>query len=459
MKYNIRALLLNTYVAFICCIGVSLIYVLFMGYSEPELPVSSFLVWAVLIVAAELAPITLPKGGASLSVGGAIDFGIILLFPTAFAALAGAISGLVNSISRRVEFKRLSFNVSMDAITMAIASEIISTYGVKISYFPGLDVSLWPLNRLIVPYLIAILAYYLLNTGLTSIAISISTGTSIVEIWRTNYLWTIASYLAMAPMGFVLAAIFYVFNANDPIFAVVGLLIFIIPLIVIRSSFIWFIDVNRTYFASIRALTSALDASHHYTQGHSRRVAQNAVTVARTMKLSGREIETIEQGAVLHDLGKIGMDTRILDKEGPLTSIEWMKMKQHPIQGSRIIAGLTFLHDANQIVTHHHERFDGKGYPVGLSGEEIPLGARIVNVADALDALTSNRSYRGALDHEQALRILRTNSGTQFDPKVVKVIESLYESGDLVFQDSDESDEDELVFTVLEVKEALGLSG
>jgi HD-GYP domain-containing protein (c-di-GMP phosphodiesterase class II) len=440
---------------FLSLVSFSILIFVILSTHDWTPALRSFLVWAGLIVAAELAPITLPKGGASLSVGGAIDFGIVLLFPTPLAAIGGAVSGLVNSISRGVELRKLLFNVSMDSITMAIASEIITKYGVKISYFPGLDISLWPLNRLLVPYIAAILAYYVLNTGLTSIAISISTGTPFFDIWRSNYLWTMASYLAMAPMGFVLATIYHVFYVSDPIFAILGLLIFIIPLIVIRSSFIWFINVNRTYFAAIRALTSALDASHHYTQGHSRRVAANAVTVAKALRLSARDIETIEQGAVLHDIGKIGMETGILDKEGPLSSIEWAKMKQHPILGSRIIAGLAFLRDANSIVVHHHERYDGKGYPTGLSGDLIPLGARIVNTVDSLDALTSNRAYRDALEREQAINILKANAGSQFDPEVIRVIEQLYQAGELIFQETDEIGDEELIFTISEVNEAL----
>jgi len=455
MNRDYRKIILNVYVAFVCIGSISILVLVILGTKDWTLPLRSFLVWIGLVVAAELSPITLPKGGASLSVGGAIDFGIVLLFPTPLAAIGGAISGLVNSISRGVETRKLLFNVSMDSITMAISSEIITRYGVKISYFPGLDMSLWPLNKLLVPYIAAIMTYYALNTGLTSTAISISTGTPVFEVWRSNYLWTMASYLAMAPMGFVLATIYHVFYMSDPLFAIFGLLIFIIPLIVIRSSFIWFININRTYFAAIRALTSALDASHHYTQGHSRRVAANAVTVGKAMRLSAKEIETIEQGAVLHDIGKIGMATGILDKKGPLSNIEWAKMKQHPILGSRIIKDLTFLHDANPIVVHHHERYDGKGYPTGLAAERIPIGARIVNVVDSLDALTSNRSYRDALERDQAINLLRVNAGTQFDPEVVNAIQRLYQSGELVFQDTEEMEDEDLIFTVSEVREAL----
>lgn len=412
---------------------------------------TSYIVWMVLAVIAELVPIILPRGNATLSVGGAIDFGIILLFPTVFAAFTGAITGLVNSLSRRVGVRKTIFNVFMTSLILIVPSEIVGIYGLKISSFQTFDLSNWPLLNLFLPYLVATIAYFFLNTGLTSIAISLDTGGNVFHVWRTNYMWTIASSIATAAIGFILASVYHILSGTNVVLGVLGLSIFIMPLIVIRSSFISFINVNKAYFGSIRALVTALDASHHYTQGHSRRVAHNAIQVAKHMKLPGKAIDTIERGAILHDLGKIGMDNRILDKVGPLSVVEWERMKHHPILGSNIIDDLTFLEDANKIVLHHHERVDGKGYPSKLTGNDIPIGARIVNAVDALDALTSDRSYRNALTNIQAIEILEENSGKQFDVEIVNIIKHLYEEGVLSFQYMVTKEETEVLFTAREI--------
>jgi len=452
---NNRHLPLNIYVASICTITVVAFFLIVQIQTEYHFIFINYFIWILLVVIAELVPIILPRGKASLSVGGAIDFGIILLFPTIFAAFAGVISGLVSSISRKVEMRKAVFNVSMSSLTLIIPSEIIRIFGVKISSFQTFDLSSWPLTSVFFPCLLAAMAYFLLNTGLTSIAISLDSKGNIFDIWRTNYMWTIASSVATAAIGFVLASMYHVLSSANAILGILGLCVFIMPLIVIRSSFISFMNVNRAYFGSIRALVSALDASHHYTQGHSRRVAENAVKVAKRMKLSTKVVETVEQGAILHDLGKIGMDNSVLDKKGPLTGVEWARMKRHPILGSHIIDDLSFLVEAKEIVLHHHERIDGKGYPSKLIGHDIPLGARIVNAVDALDALTSERSYRNALSPQQAITILDENSGKQFDEEVVLIIKRLFETGELAFQDTATQQEAEILFTAREVMDTL----
>ena len=458
MTNNQRQLSLNFYIAGICLITVVAICLVIFVQPSKHLDIAGYSVWASLIIIAELVPIILPRGEASLSVGGAIDLGIILLFPTILAALAGMISGLVSSVSRRVEARKVVFNIFMSSLTLIIPSEIVRIYGIKISSFQSFDLASWPLGNVLLPYFIAAITYFLINTGLTSIAISLDSGSNVIDVWRTNYRWTIISSIATAAIGFVLASIYHVFSSASIIFGILGLSIFIVPLIVIRSSFISFMNVNRAYFGSIRALVSALDASHHYTQGHSRRVAGNAVQIAKRMKLPAKFIETIEQGAILHDIGKIGMDISMLDKKGPLTGVEWARMKQHPILGSHIIEDLSFLKNAKEVVLHHHERIDGKGYPSKLTDQEIPLGAKIVNVVDALDALTSERSYRKALLPQQAIAILEENSGKQFDGEVVSNIKYLFEEGELAFQEMADEQEPEILYTVGELLEILQIS-
>ncbi|HEU4400808.1 MAG TPA: HD domain-containing phosphohydrolase [Candidatus Polarisedimenticolia bacterium] len=180
-------------------------------------------------------------------------------------------------------------------------------------------------------------------------------------------------------------------------------------------------DLNRSYQTTLEALATALDTRDTETLGHSLRVAAYTVAVARRMGVSEPDLTDIYRGALLHDVGKIGVPDAILRKPGKLTPEEWVEMRKHPEIGYRILEGIHFLEAARQVVLCHQERFDGTGYPRGLKGQEIPLGARVFSVVDTLDAMTSDRCYRKALPYETARAEIIRYSGTQFDPDVVAV--------------------------------------
>lgn len=173
------------------------------------------------------------------------------------------------------------------------------------------------------------------------------------------------------------------------------------------------------YFETIQALAAAIDAKDSYTHGHSRRVTDISIGIAQIMNLKHDDINTIKHAALLHDIGKIGISEQILLKPGRLTEEEYEKIKQHPHIGAGILNSIEFLKKVCEIIEHHHERYDGKGYPLGLKGDQIPLGARIICVADAFDAITSTRPYRKPLLFTEAIEEITKCSGTQFDPIVV----------------------------------------
>ncbi|MFA5478659.1 MAG: HD domain-containing phosphohydrolase [Candidatus Muiribacteriota bacterium] len=181
-----------------------------------------------------------------------------------------------------------------------------------------------------------------------------------------------------------------------------------------------FSELEDSYLASIKVLANVLDAKDPYTHGHSERVMEYSVAIAYKMFLSEKDIKNIKFGALLHDIGKVGVDLTILNKPGRLTDEEYEIIKSHPFQGFEIIKPVKFLEDKFAAIKYHHERWDGKGYPDGLKGEEIPLEARIVAVADTFDAMTSTRSYRKALEKDIAIAEIEKNSGTQFDPRIVE---------------------------------------
>jgi putative nucleotidyltransferase with HDIG domain len=180
-----------------------------------------------------------------------------------------------------------------------------------------------------------------------------------------------------------------------------------------------FRSLQQGYLGTVEALSEALDARDGYTAGHAHSVLEMVEATGRHLGLSEAELEALRCGALFHDIGKIGVPDRVLNKPGPLDDAEWEVMRRHPVIGAQILAPLAFLAASIPIVRHEHEHWDGSGYPDGLRGEQIPLGARVILVCDAYHAMTSDRPYRAALDREEALRRLREGAGRQFDPSVV----------------------------------------
>jgi len=178
-------------------------------------------------------------------------------------------------------------------------------------------------------------------------------------------------------------------------------------------------DQQKTYLNTIHALVSAIEASDSYTRGHSERVTRYSVAIAKRIGLSAERLKIMERAAILHDIGKIGINVSLLHKVGRLTPEDVLDLQQHPIIGIKILEPIEFLHDVRLCIAQHHERYDGKGYPNGLAAEDLLLESRILAIADAYDAMTSDRPYRKALSVEIAIKELHDHAGTQFDPAIV----------------------------------------
>jgi putative nucleotidyltransferase with HDIG domain len=186
-------------------------------------------------------------------------------------------------------------------------------------------------------------------------------------------------------------------------------------------------DLKRLFHSTVRSLVAALEANDPYTGGHSVRVADYAKKLAECLRLSTREMEQIELAAFLHDIGKIGIPNEVLNKPSPFSTSEYAFMRQHPIIGYDILSKIEGMEEIARMVRHHHERFDGTGYPDGLSGKDIPLGSRIIGITDTLDAMTTDRPYRKRLSIEDAFQEIARFSGIQFDPVIVDALQSCVE--------------------------------
>jgi putative nucleotidyltransferase with HDIG domain len=188
-------------------------------------------------------------------------------------------------------------------------------------------------------------------------------------------------------------------------------------------------QLQRGIYQSLLGLANALEAKDVYTRGHSERVGASSRRLALALGLPATDVEIVARAGLLHDIGKIGIPETVLRKAGPLTAEEWALMRRHPVIGAQIVAPFEFFTAGADVIRHHHERVDGSGYPDGLTGNAIPLGARIVAVADVYDALTSDRPYRRAMSSEDALAFLRAQAGHGLDEEIVGAFTGLAHNG------------------------------
>jgi putative nucleotidyltransferase with HDIG domain len=273
--------------------------------------------------------------------------------------------------------------------------------------------------------LLVAVVYFLLNSWSMATAVSEELP-SPLDIWRPNFLWVSLSFFSGVSASILLVSITREINVTA---LAVIVPLFIISYLVYYTSMARVEDTNRhveepnhLYVSSIETLVMAIDAKDQVTHGHIRRVQDYSVALAQQMGISDDKlIKAIEAASLLHDLGKLAVPEHILNKPGKLTDAEFEVMKTHSTAGADILAALEFPYSVVPIVRHHHENWDGSGYPDRLSGTDIPIGARILSVVDCFDALTSDRPYRGELSEFEAIAILQERRGIMYDPLVADV--------------------------------------
>ncbi len=365
--------------------------------------------------------IRIPKVPTSVSVSETFVFLSALLYGPAVATLISGVDGLVISCWKRYRrVPQLLFNVTgppLSIFVAAMAFEVLAGHRMGESHavdvFDGL-----------VPFAGFTLTYFAINSGLNAGIVALQRHARLWSVWRPHFGVVLMSYCGSASVAALL-----IYNSRDFDIATIAI---VLPLLVIsyftfKTSLQRVEDanhhleqMNRLYLSTIETLAMAVDATDQITHGHIRRVQTWAVGLARALGVTDpNQLKAIEAAALLHDVGKLAIPEHILNKPGRLSPAEFEKMKRHASIGADILSAIDFPYPVVPIVRHHHEQWNGAGYPEGLSGADIPIGARILAVVDCFDALTSDRPYRRALSDEQAIGMLLEQRGRAYDPLVV----------------------------------------
>jgi len=382
--------------------------------ADPDLdgPVSQSWTMAVLVLLfliCDSAPAALAFGQSAWSPSSSVTLAAVVLVGPVGALVVGATA--LFSVRRGLDLTQRVFNASMYGLSAWAAGQVYLALGGDVG-----PPSHGSFPAIIGPFAVAAVLHVLINHallwGMLMLAPASEPGQPGGALQR--YLpMLVLSDLGYATLGLLIAALWSVGGA----FAAILVLV---PLFVARWAIGQFAAQERAYASTMAALCQAVETKDWYTRGHSERVSRGSAMIARQVGMRGSRVEAIRYAGMLHDVGKLGVPTTVLQKNGALTEEELAAVQLHPMRGLAIVREIGFLDEALAGIMHHHERMDGRGYPMGLAGDEIPEFARVIAVADAFDAMTSNRSYRGARSIEEAIADLRKWSGTQFDPALVE---------------------------------------
>lgn len=384
-------------------------------------------VFAALTIASGRFTLKIPSVNSTFSVAEMFGFSCVLLFGQEAAAVTLALDSLVLGWRRRMTREQVLFNFGM--VTLSVWSSGAIFFAV--AGVPPLLTADTPSGGLLFPLALLASTYFLVNSGLTAGIIALHGSEHPLKVWRGHFLWLAPSYAAAASVALLL-----VVALRQVHFTAIALIppLLLISYLTMRSSFGRLEDakghvekLNRLYFSTVETLATAIDAKDEVTHSHIRRVQRGAIALARELGVTDAQtLQAIESAALLHDTGKIAVPEHILNKPGKLTPAEFEKMKLHAPIGAEILSSIEFPYPVVPIVRHHHENWDGTGYPDGLKGTEIPIGARILSVVDCFDALTSDRPYRRRMSDEEALKIVTDRRNSMYDPEVVDAFVASY---------------------------------
>lgn len=372
-----------------------------------ERPVESLFL-LLLVFLSEYFPVPVPRGDGSISVSGPLLYTIATLYGPGLAAWIACLATIrKRDLMGQVAVPIVLFNRGMLILSVYSFSRVYEMMGGVFGEFS--------LAQDIILFSVAATAYTLANAFLVSVEFAFMLQTSFIGVWRTNIIWSLPSVFALVPFGVLMVMMC---AQGGPLY----LLIFLLPMFVAKYSLEKYIELRDAYAEMAGALSNAIDFRDSYTRGHSERVAEYAVMLAKELRLPDDRVELIRYVGLLHDVGKVGIRDAIMKKPGTFTFDEYEEMKNHAKMGADMLVGMKFLGRGQDWVRYHHERWDGKGFPEGLSGEDIPLEARILACADSFDAMTTDRPYKKRMSFDDARAEILRCSGTQFDPAIAKAM-------------------------------------
>jgi putative nucleotidyltransferase with HDIG domain len=376
-----------------------------------------------LTVAGSWATLRVPGMPISFSIADTFIFASALVFGPAAGAVTAAVDGLVLSFrmssSERSAY-RVAFNASAPAIAIWVAARAYGTLAGDNPQITGTVSALWLLLALMIFGILA----FCLNTGIVAVAVGLERKVAIIGVWRQHFSALWLNYFGGAFGAMLLTLLTHVYTLD------VIILLTPLPIILytalrhavgrVQDQIGHLGKVNKVYVGAIEALAQAVDAKDQVTHDHVRRVQDRSLELARLLGVSDDlEMQAIKAAALLHDVGKLAIPEHILNKPGRLTPAEYEIMKRHAAIGADILSVIEFPYPVAPIVRHHHEHWDGTGYPDGIRGDAIPIGARILSVVDCYDALTSDRPYRPRMSEADAMKIITDRRGNMYDPDVV----------------------------------------
>lgn len=323
--------------------------------------------------------------------------------------ISGLTAGIVDTFVRKKPPIRIWFNTAQYMLAVGLGAEVY--------YALGGTVLFAPFSLKVGAFAGLVVTYFLVNSGSVALVVALSSGVSVREAWSRivggRFLYDFFS----SSLSILLAFLYLNFQ-------LIGLALLVVPLFFVRHMYQMNLQLERVNKELLELMVKAIEARDPYTSGHSLRVCEYARSMARDLGLSTKQVDQIESAALLHDVGKIYEEfAPLLRKEGKLTPDERMLMQRHPSRSAELASTIAeFRGPVGLAIRHHHENFDGSGYPDGISGESIPLAARIIMIADTIDAMTTDRPYRKALSFDRTMEELKKFAGKQFDPKLVELV-------------------------------------
>jgi hypothetical protein len=375
---------------------------------------AGIVVLSLLCIVSSMTRVRGVYGRTDLGTNSIVLLAAVVLVGTTGAIILGVASWLPEL--RRVKPRVWAMNSALFALLGAAAGATFYAVGGSDDPKSWMTTSSL-LMHLALPLVLANIVMCLLNAGILAGIVCVAEGAPYREVFSGTLRSGGIAYIGYGLFGLLLVVLWDAAGVG-PLAAVLVLA----PLFVARWAFAQYAEQNAAHERTVAALVQAVEAKDHYTRGHSERVARASVIIARSVGLSQQRTSTLHFAGMLHDVGKLGVPTRVLQKTGALTDEEFATIARHPVRGLEMVREIEFLGEAFEGILHHHERLDGRGYPMGLAGDAIPEFARIIAVADAFDSMTSTRSYRQARSVGEAVEELRRCTGTQFDQVFVEAL-------------------------------------